>query len=345
MMAALAVGRPVFHSEADFQHAFAWELQRAHPGARIRLETRPVRGEHLDVLFTDSDRRVAIELKYLTAGWAGRVVGESFELLSQGAQDIRAYDCVKDIVRVERYTAATPGSSGLVVVLANDAAYWRPVTHGRLTKCGRLPHSRGRGVARGSWLGAEHRVRHDARAGSPSEPCRHLRVSLARLLALGRTQRPVPLPGLPSATPGRVSLGGKPNSVSGERWGPVSVEGALARFWRVRELHTKERQSMADTRNGEQSIRRAARQAAVAAQARRRAKAAERDKRLDAAALTLIVTLKQRDALERRAGAAIRAMLTAGLTLADVLTWTDGETTLKEATRLSDLETTDRALS
>ena len=133
VMTALAVDRPTFHSEADFQHAFAWELQRTYPGARIRLETRPVRGEHLDVLVTDSDQRVAIELKYLTAAWAGQVLGESFELLSQGAQDIRAYDCVKDILRVERYTAATSSSSGLVVVLANDAAYWRPVTHGRLT--------------------------------------------------------------------------------------------------------------------------------------------------------------------------------------------------------------------
>lgn len=102
---------------------------------------------------------------------------------------------------------------------------------------------------------------------------------------------------------------------------------------------------MADMRNGEQSTRRAARQAAVAAQARRRAKAAERDKRLDAAALNLIVTLKERDALDRRAGAGIRALLTDGLTLADVLTWIDGEITLKEATRLSALDATDRSTS
>ena len=97
---------------------------------------------------------------------------------------------------------------------------------------------------------------------------------------------------------------------------------------------------MADTKTSAQSIRRAARQAAVAAQAKRRAQAAERDKRLDAAALTLIVTLAERDALERRAGAAIRAMLTDGLTLTDVVTWTDGETTLKEATRLAGLAPT-----
>ena len=96
---------------------------------------------------------------------------------------------------------------------------------------------------------------------------------------------------------------------------------------------------MPDTKTSAQSIRRAARQAAVAAQAKRRAQAAERDKRLDAAALTLIVALRERDALERQAGAAIKAMLTDGLTLADVVTWTDGETTLKEATRLADLAT------
>lgn len=59
---------------------------------------------------------------------------------------------------------------------------------------------------------------------------------------------------------------------------------------------------MADTKTSAQSIRRAARQAAVAAQAKQRAQAAERDKRLDAAALTLIVALRERDALEHQAG-------------------------------------------
>ena len=99
---------------------------------------------------------------------------------------------------------------------------------------------------------------------------------------------------------------------------------------------------MADTKTSGQSIRRTARQAAIAAQAKRRAQAAERDKRLDAAALTLIVALRERDALERQAGAAIKAMLTEGLTLADVVTWTDGETTLKEASRLADLPAEER---
>ena len=87
----------------------------------------------------------------------------------------------------------------------------------------------------------------------------------------------------------------------------------------------------------EQSIRQAARQAAIAAQARRRAKTAARDKRLDAAALTLLVTLAERDALEHRASQAINQMLAEGLTPADVVTWTDNETTLPEVTRLAGL--------
>lgn len=95
---------------------------------------------------------------------------------------------------------------------------------------------------------------------------------------------------------------------------------------------------MTDTKTSGQSIRRVARQAAIAAQAKRRAYAAERDKRLDAAALALIVALRERDALEQQAGAAIRSMLAEGLTIADVATWTDGQTTTKEAARLANLQ-------
>jgi hypothetical protein len=61
------------------------------------------------------------------------VNAERFELLSQGAQDIRAYDVVKDIQRVERFIGGQPGWSGAVLVLANDPAYWSRPSHGRRT--------------------------------------------------------------------------------------------------------------------------------------------------------------------------------------------------------------------
>lgn len=109
----LAQVRPVFHSEADFQLAFAWHLQHQDPRASVRLETRPRPGLHLDLLLQTAERRTAVELKYLTAAWTGEVGGEQFHLLAQGAQDIRAYDCVKDIERVEQFVAGATGVSGL----------------------------------------------------------------------------------------------------------------------------------------------------------------------------------------------------------------------------------------
>ncbi len=38
LMADLAAHRPIFHSEADFQHALAWQIHEAMPDCEIRLE-------------------------------------------------------------------------------------------------------------------------------------------------------------------------------------------------------------------------------------------------------------------------------------------------------------------
>jgi hypothetical protein len=125
----------VFRSEADFQHALAWESHQAWPQQLVRLETRPAKGIHLDVLLIDrlAGREVALELKYLTAPWQGVARQESFELLSHGTQDVRAYDCIKDVSRVEKFAYDRPGADGAVVVLTNDSNYWTPRTHGRMT--------------------------------------------------------------------------------------------------------------------------------------------------------------------------------------------------------------------
>lgn len=77
--------------------------------------------------------RSAVELKYLTRLWTGEFGGEPYQLKDQGAQDIRGYDVVKDVVRVERFVAAMPGSNGAVVCIGNDPSYWTAPTHGRET--------------------------------------------------------------------------------------------------------------------------------------------------------------------------------------------------------------------
>lgn len=126
IVAAMAGARPVFHSEADFQHSLAWQLHVADPTARIRLETRPRRGVRLDILLDSNGRRTAIELKYLVRRFHGHVDGELFDLPDQSAHDISRYDVVKDVVRTESFVAEGVVDDGRVVVLSNDPAFWRP---------------------------------------------------------------------------------------------------------------------------------------------------------------------------------------------------------------------------
>lgn len=134
VLAQLASLRPVFHSEADFQQAFAWETRSLDSSLRVRFETRPEPGMRLDLLLTAEDgMQTAVELKYLVRAWQGEHGGERFELKNQSAQDIRGYDVVKDIVRVERFVSSRPRSDGAVVCLSNDALYWRAPMHGRVT--------------------------------------------------------------------------------------------------------------------------------------------------------------------------------------------------------------------
>ncbi len=131
----LATRRPVFHSEADLQQAFAWQLHLLDPSLHVRLETRPAPGMRLDLLVSDAgrSRHTAIEFKYLTKRWAGEVEGERYELKDQGAQDISGYDTVKDIWRVEKFTREKSEWNGAVVCLSNDPYYWSPPRDARPT--------------------------------------------------------------------------------------------------------------------------------------------------------------------------------------------------------------------
>lgn len=126
LMERLSRDRPIFHSEADFQHAFAWRIHTEHPNARIRLETRPERRIRLDVLIDLGDERIAIELKYLVRGTRLEVHGELFDLPNQAAQDLSRYDFIKDVERLEGFVADGIVDSGWTIGLSNDPSYWQP---------------------------------------------------------------------------------------------------------------------------------------------------------------------------------------------------------------------------
>ena len=125
-MGALAAKRPVFHSEADFQHALAWELHLRMPAAGVRLETRlsPDSSERLDLLFEQDKFRLAVELKYPLDALAAWVDGEYFEVKSAGAWDIPRFSFIWDVVRLERLLAAGGADAGAAVLLSNANTLW-----------------------------------------------------------------------------------------------------------------------------------------------------------------------------------------------------------------------------
>jgi hypothetical protein len=127
VLESLAKKRPVFHNEADFQHALAWELRELYD-CSIRLETRmdiaPNRRAYLDILLEKDGRRTAIELKYKMRAIEYTLDGESFSLLNQGAQDIGRYDVLKDLQRLEQMVKRNLVDEGYLIYLTNDTSYF-----------------------------------------------------------------------------------------------------------------------------------------------------------------------------------------------------------------------------
>jgi hypothetical protein len=70
--------------------------------------------------------QVVVELKYLVRAANVTVDGERFVLVDQSAHDIRRYDVLKDLARVERWATAGLAQRGLVIALTNDPSYWKP---------------------------------------------------------------------------------------------------------------------------------------------------------------------------------------------------------------------------
>ena len=129
LMTRLASRRPIFHSEADFQHELAWEIRATHDDCPVRLEFPPLPDERkkmaLDIWMPST--KLAIELKYPTRklNWTTDL-GERFSLAT-GARDVARYDFLKDIQRIERIVEGNlPAYCGFAVLLTNDPSFWDP---------------------------------------------------------------------------------------------------------------------------------------------------------------------------------------------------------------------------
>jgi hypothetical protein len=133
VMTRLASERPVFHSEADFQFAFAQTVWSLDPGIQLRLEVparnqQTRRTEYIDlVCMADSVTR--IEFKYATRQWEGTdgITEERYLLRDHAAMDLARHGFIHDVYRLERLTT-DPGSNGLAIMLTNSPNLWDPGT-------------------------------------------------------------------------------------------------------------------------------------------------------------------------------------------------------------------------
>lgn len=142
----LAENRPLFHSEADFQHALAWQLHQDYPQCQVRLEV-PFRAnsaaEYLDLLVWTDTVRIAVELKYKTRKTEVEWKGEQYRLAGHDAQDHGRHDFLKDVARIERFVLAGHADVGYAVLLTNDSSYWAAPRHDETNDAGfRLSHGR-----------------------------------------------------------------------------------------------------------------------------------------------------------------------------------------------------------
>jgi len=123
--------RKVFHSEADFQFALAWQIQQLHQDADVRLEVPVTRASggrtELDIQVQRGDpiEVTAIELKYRTALWAGTSEGEDFNLRYHSATDLGFLYFARDIQRVEELIGQGSADHGYAIFLTNEQRYTR----------------------------------------------------------------------------------------------------------------------------------------------------------------------------------------------------------------------------
>lgn len=134
----LAKKRPIFHSEADFQHALAWEIQKTYQdNTKIRLEKLyEFDGKkcYIDLVIETGDMIFGIELKYKTKmpksiQYLKCDKEEHFYLKNQGAQDLGRYDFIKDICRLEEFCnhpeviSINKNIVCYAILLTNDLSY------------------------------------------------------------------------------------------------------------------------------------------------------------------------------------------------------------------------------
>ena len=134
ILVSMASERPLFYSEADFQHELAWRIREVYKNANIRLEVPLVEWKEdndkedgrkrLDIRVDINNHLIGIELKYKKTELDIELNGERYRLKRDSAQDVSRYDFLKDITRLEGFVAKNKGARGYAIIISNESLFW-----------------------------------------------------------------------------------------------------------------------------------------------------------------------------------------------------------------------------
>jgi hypothetical protein len=128
---ALSVRRPIFHSEADFQHELALELNQAGWACRLEVPIEiSLKGERVKAeidLVARSEKEgvsTAIELKYVSSKLLASFNGEEFNLAQNWGVNLSRFDCLADWQRVASIVDSGFVQRGFAVFMTNCEDAW-----------------------------------------------------------------------------------------------------------------------------------------------------------------------------------------------------------------------------
>ena len=128
ILKSLAKEKPVFYSEKDFQCLLGWQIKETYPDVDVRsevpIEKNDGKIEHIDLRVRDGKSKIGIELKYITRSFKTTINGDEFNLKNHAANDLRCYDVLKDIQRLESYIENEKIDKGYSIVLTNVESLW-----------------------------------------------------------------------------------------------------------------------------------------------------------------------------------------------------------------------------
>jgi len=137
--------REIFYSEGDFQFSLGCEIKCIYPDMNIIAE-KPMEGklqtsngkkatEHIDMFLYNKEIKIGIELKYIKDKFSGEVGDNYYKLSPSLAYDLRCYDILKDIQRLEKYVESENIDEhiniGYAIVLTNAKNLWTPQANGK----------------------------------------------------------------------------------------------------------------------------------------------------------------------------------------------------------------------